>query len=167
MRTKHPLLAFLSKRTVSAKGRFFSYGLPSLPPSAPRSTNIPRPLSNIDQEPAVRNKICHSSCPGYFPYREKLSHEGLRRCRPKGFNEINPGVFLIRLLFENDVSFDSPLLLAPCCQEKERQSVSRQFPAHREIKFFSSFTPSFWLFSGWNWVATRLPRLTAAAKRTP
>ena len=25
--------------------------------AAPRSTNIPRPLSNIDQEPAVRNKF--------------------------------------------------------------------------------------------------------------
>lgn len=57
MRTKHPLLAFLSKRTVSVKGRFFFYRLPSLSPSAPPLNKYSRPLSNIDQEPAVRNKF--------------------------------------------------------------------------------------------------------------
>lgn len=57
MRTKHPLLAFLSKRTVSVKGRFFFIDYHPFPPLPPRSTNIPRPLSNIDQEPAVRNKF--------------------------------------------------------------------------------------------------------------
>jgi hypothetical protein len=51
----------------------------------------------------------------------------------------------------------------PCRLDVFKQSLAC-YANQLLAKFFSSFSPSAWLFSGWNWVATRLSRQTIEQK---